>query len=101
MIAKETAVHYRRGTFLIRRIAKIPSAAVSLPFSGSVLGEGEVRHELPETEKVSAYRLAEGLYLDVRTETDLVHPEHERVALFPGTYEVIRQTEYTRKEFAD
>ena len=94
--------HYRQGDFVLMKIKAIPSGAVKEPTAKSiVLGEGETaghRHELLEIDKVQAYRQAEGFYLSVAQETELVHPDHGQIALMPGTYEVIRQHEFQRKE---
>ena len=92
-----------QGDILLVKIDSIPAAAEKLASKNRImLAEGEsagARHEvINDKVQASAYQLAEGLYLDVETETDLVHPEHERIALAPGTYKVIRQVEYSRKE---
>jgi hypothetical protein len=99
------ALHYRQGDILIRRIVAIPGGAVRAERNSItksiVLAEGERAGHLHEIRNsgAEAYRLAEGLYLSVEEEVEIVHPEHSRIALLPGTYEVIRQVEYTRKEF--
>jgi hypothetical protein len=92
-----------QGDILLMRIKSVPSEAKKLETQTLImLAEGEsagARHEvINDQQQATAYRLAEGLYLDVQTETDVVHPEHERIALAPGSYKVIRQVEYTRKE---
>ncbi len=94
---------YRQGDIHLVLISKLPSNAIKdVPTSRILLGEGETaghRHEIIDAiDKVQAYRKAEALYLSVKEETLLVHPEHEAIALLPGTYEVIRQHEYVRKE---
>jgi hypothetical protein len=95
--------HFRQGDILLLAINKIPAGAAALqrPERAIVLGEGETaghRHELLELDKVQAYKLSEGFYIDVAGETALIHPEHEQVALLPGSYQVIRQSEFQRKE---
>jgi hypothetical protein len=102
----KTAVadHYRQGDILIQRIESIPAAArnITPKFGSIVLGEGETvghRHEILHTAGVTSYELNEGFYLGVEEETELVHPEHDQVTLLPGTYEVIHQSEFARKEF--
>lgn len=94
---------YIQGDILLIRVSSIPKAAAKLGHMPKyMLAEGEsagARHEVINNKsQVEAYRMAEGLYLDIETETDLLHPEHERIALAPGTYKVIRQVEFQRKE---
>lgn len=94
---------YRQGDIHLVLISKLPSNAIKdVPTSRILLGEGEIaghRHEIIDAvDKVHAYRKAEALYLSVEEEISLVHPEHKAIALLPGTYEVIRQHEYERKE---
>jgi hypothetical protein len=93
---------YRQGDILLIQIKAIPPDARKMPKGRSiVLGEGETvghRHEILEPSKLDSYRRAEALYLEVAEEIALVHPEHAQVALLPGSYEVIRQHEFTRKE---
>ena len=99
---KHITNHYRQGDILLIRVDQIPSGAEKQITGRSiVLGEGETaghRHEILETSKVDVYRQAEGLYLDVAEETTLVHPEHAHVALLPGSYQIIRQVEFQRKD---
>ena len=95
----------RQGDILLLRINSIPPDARKEdrpPGASLLLGEGEApghRHEILDP-GVEAYRRAEGFYLDVVEEdVGLIHPQHGRVALLPGSWEVIRQHEFTRKEF--
>ncbi len=98
---KKQLEFYRQGDIGIFRIQSVPDGAQKQNKGRViVLGEGEVaghRHEILETSKVDAYKLAEGLYLEVAEEIALVHPEHAQIALLPGSYEIIRQSEYHRK----
>lgn len=101
----KTTKTYRQGDILLRKIDYIPAGATKVPTTARriVLGEGETpghRHEIKDANRLEAYRRAEGLYLDVQEEVMLNHPEHAQIALLPGTYEVIRQFEFQRKEFA-
>ncbi len=93
---------YRQGDVLLIKVNKLPiSAKKQVKTLSIVLGEGETaghRHEILETSKLESYRTTEGFYLDVQEETYLIHPEHDQVALLPGTYQVIRQVEFKRKE---
>jgi hypothetical protein len=95
----------RQGDILLLHVNAIPPNARKVhrhPDVNIVLGEGETvghRHQILDP-GAEAYRRAEGFYLDVtEEEVGLVHPEHSRLALLPGSYEVIRQHEFTRKEF--
>lgn len=105
MAKKQNAVakHYRQGDILLQEIDKVPSNAVKNVRNGSiVLGEGETaghRHEILQTEGVESYSNDGFLYLSVEQDTELVHPEHAKIELAPGNYEVIRQTEFQRREF--
>jgi hypothetical protein len=105
MLRKQTpSIHYRQGDILIRRIPAIPEGAVKTvrgPSGSIVLGEGEVaghRHEILDPAGVDAYYFAEGLYLGAEEAVRVIHPEHRPVALLPGSYEVIGQYEFIRKE---
>jgi hypothetical protein len=94
---------YRQGDILIIQRKKLPAnaEAVKNDKRGIVLAEGEATghaHRIKETDKAKAYKAAEGFYLTVEEQVDLVHDEHARIALAPGTYEVIHQVDFRRAE---
>lgn len=80
----------------------LPDGSQALEQSGSiVLAHGEATGHAHRVDESSAtlFRAPGGIgYLQVRTETSLLHEEHRAVPIPPGTYRVIRQREYGRTE---
>jgi hypothetical protein len=93
---------YRQGDVLIVPIERLPQASKHQDLPGKiVLAYGETtghHHCIETTDRVEAYRQAEGLYLQVFDEVEVIHEEHCAVALQPGTYKLIYQHDFRRKE---
>jgi hypothetical protein len=98
----------RQGDVLVKKSRKKPSAAAKtvLDNGRTILAYGEVTghaHEVitdaPDTDTVPAQQLFEEpdgtRLLVVRGPATLRHEEHAPLAIPAGTYEVIRQVEYT------
>jgi hypothetical protein len=97
---------YRQGDVLLVPVTAAPKDATprSPGARGHVLMEGEATGHAHTIEAVDGVSLvtaeqAEELRMWLLVETaepvDLVHEEHATLAIPPGTYEVIRQQEYT------
>lgn len=99
------SLHDRQGDVLIikAKVSSIPAGAKKVePEQGRiVLAHGEVTGHAHVIEKDAAalFETADGnRYLEVHHLTSLKHEEHDAIKLEPGTYEVIRQVEYTPEE---
>jgi hypothetical protein len=92
---------YRQGDLLIRRIESLPSSKATVKANG-VLVEGETTghaHRVEDLTKAEVLEIGEGLYLRVdEAGVRIVHEDHGPIVLEPGTYEVIRQREYSPDE---
>jgi hypothetical protein len=89
---------YRQGDVLITPINEIPSGLkrtnkVTLAF-GEVTGH---HHTIYDSGCVGYANEIEGLaaYLDVESDCNLTHQEHDTITIPPGKYKVTRQVEYT------
>lgn len=96
---------YRQGDILIRRVAQVPANAKaqaktkSLTIAlGEVTGHAhvlEVQGSPRETAIVPYRDATDTLFFSLMSEAFLKHDEHAPIALPAGTYEVVRQREYT------
>jgi len=93
---------YRQGDVLVRPIQKLPDGVKKSKVKRVVLAEGEVTghcHEILDVENVELLQDADGnLYLDVKEPAELTHQEHSTITIPPGTYEIVRQREYSPEE---
>lgn len=90
---------YRHGDVFLQRIERLPEAAKRTARKGDViLAEGEVTghaHRIA-TPGVRLWSAGEQRYITVpEGGAALTHEEHARIDLPAGTYEVIRQREYS------
>ena len=85
---------YRQGDVLFVKLEALPEALKER--ASSVIVEGETTGH--------AHRLANGrvledakgfLFLEVLRHTQIVHEEHHAIDLEPGSYQVVRQREYS------
>jgi hypothetical protein len=97
----KTAI-YRQGDILLRRVREIPEGLQAVPLEGGrvILAHGEVTGHchavIGDVEFLAAdLEDLEQRFLRVEQEAQVVHDEHDTVTLPPGSYEVIRQREYT------
>lgn len=91
---------YRQGDVLLVPVDGVPKGAKQVRPKRAVLAEGEVTghvHELIGGE-VDLYGEAEAIFARIMQTTELRHAEHATLAIEPGVYRVIRQTEYTPAE---
>ena len=92
---------YRQGDVLIIRLDKtIPEEAekVEPTERGHVLAEGEATghaHAIMDVAEVEVLSLEEALFLKVGRAVQVVHEEHAPLTLPEGTYQVIKQREFT------
>ena len=101
---KRTPWMIRQGDVMLIAVQGIPADAHDVPRDAAgrlVLAYGERTghaHALHES-GVKMFRAAnQEVFLELREPATLVHEEHERIAIPPGTYRVIRQREWTDAE---
>jgi hypothetical protein len=91
----------RQGDVLIRRVAELPENLTQIAPEGKglVLAHGEAtgHAHVVNPELATLYRNGEArMFLNVALAGCFVtHDEHAAIAIEPGTYEVIRQREYS------
>ncbi len=84
---------YRQGDLAFHEVSSLPPTAC--PQAGIVLAYGEVTghaHRLKGRGRV--WRQDTRLYLELERPSQVVHDEHEPLALPAGAYRVVRQREY-------
>lgn len=85
---------FRQGDVLITRIARLPERLnehqSKIILAGEVTGHA---HRLVQGRVLEDARGA--LFLEVLQHTQVVHEEHRPLTLEPGSYQIIRQREYT------
>lgn len=87
---------FRHGDVLIASIEQIPPGAEQQPTR--ILALGEVTghsHCIEDTHKARIWRYGTQLFLEVKSETRVVHEEHKPITLPPGAYRVWQQREYS------
>jgi hypothetical protein len=91
------AAQYRQGDVFLMEVSKLPEdAKEEAPSDKIVLAYGEVTghsHSV-RTEDAKLYRNNNDDYLVVEEHANLVHEEHDAIALPAGIYRIIRQREY-------
>jgi hypothetical protein len=97
---------FRQGDVLLRRVESVPDNVTPVPRENGriVLAHGEVTghaHAILD-EAAELVRTAETnqrfLKIMNASGVQLQHEEHATITLPPGTYEVIRQREYTSRD---
>ena len=89
---------YRHGDVLLKEIKSLPQNLTKL--SHGILAEGETtghKHQLITKTKnaFQLYRNEKGvMFLEVFTETPLVHEEHKTISIAPSIYEIGIEREY-------
>jgi hypothetical protein len=104
----EKRPQYRQGDVYLKRVDTIPAGLKPVkPKNGRViLAHGEVtghHHSFPAkvgNGRITMYGQDENAprFIDIPHPATLVHQEHAPINVEPGTYEVIRQREYSPKE---
>ena len=91
----------RQGDVLLVSVEAIPDGAVEQPRDESgrvILAHGEVSghaHAVHETGVTVLLAANEEVFLRVLEPSNLVHEEHDHIAIPPGLYRVVRQREWT------
>jgi len=91
----------RQGDVLLVAVETIPADALEQPRDDSgriVLAYGEVTghaHALHESGVTLLRAANQEVFLRVMMPSNLVHEEHERIAISPGLYRVVRQREWS------
>jgi len=95
---------YRQGDVFLMEVNTLPSSATPEAASEKiVLAYGEVTghsHSV-RMEDAKLYRHNEDSYLVVENQANLIHEEHDTIALPAGIYKVVRQREYNPRSTAD
>lgn len=88
---------YRQGDVLIVRAGSIPPSAKRLV--SNIVERGELTgHAHRMVGDATLLDDRETMYIQVRSESQLVHEEHGTITIPEGNYRVIRQREYDGKE---
>ena len=91
--------HYRQGDVVLVEVDSLPAGAAKESDGNEVvLAWGEVTghsHRLQAPEGVAYFALSGTNYFEIKHPSQLVHEEHDAIALSPGFYKVVRQREYT------
>ena len=92
---------YRQGDILIVERASLPKGAAVKRTKGNIL-DGETTghvHRVADVSVADVLEIGDGLFLSVSENgVSIVHEEHAPIMLPEGTYEVIRQREYSPTE---
>lgn len=92
---------YRQGDVLIQRVGSIPkNVTAETPVNGRIIlayGEATGHHHSLEADAADWWKSADKdeQFIDVKTDTAVVHQEHSKIDLTPGKYRVTRQREYS------
>lgn len=93
---------FRQGDVLIERVSRTPAAAdltKQVPIGGRIIlahGEATGHHHSIDADAADWWKTADGdQFVTVHAATDVVHQEHDPIALQPGKYRVLRQREYS------
>jgi hypothetical protein len=90
---------YRQGDVLLVGPAKIPDTATQIardPERGTILQEGKVTHHAHRivSPVAAMFELGDARYLRLVEPADLVHDEHDSIALPAGDYQIVIHHEY-------
>ncbi len=93
----------RQGDVFIEKIGSLPKGVQKFPRKNGriILAEGEVTghaHAIADESVVSFIDAEGSLFLQVETETEVIHEEHATITLPPGIYKVVHQREYSPQE---
>jgi hypothetical protein len=87
---------WRHGDVLIATVEQIPDGAEQQKTSILVLGEVTGHsHRVEDAQKARVWKYGAQLFLEVTSETRIVHEEHKPIVLVPGSYRIWQQREYT------
>jgi hypothetical protein len=97
---------YRQGDVLLAPVERVPKRARSVVRDDGRLvlavGEATGHAHLVEGDSALVSDPADGeRFLRVRRESRLVHDEHEALVLVAGDYRVVRQREYTGRDWEE
>jgi hypothetical protein len=86
---------WRHGDVLIETISAIPTGGQRRLSPVLVYGEATGHsHRIETAEAAEIWEVSGQLYLKVTDPTQLIHEEHQPIALAPGLYRVWQQREY-------
>ncbi|NJK44917.1 MAG: hypothetical protein HC933_12060 [Pleurocapsa sp. SU_196_0] len=87
---------YRHGDVMIARVTALPEGAVER--NGVTLARGELTghsHRIRDFQHAKLYEHDAQTYLEVLTDTAVIHEEHHAIVLEKGMYRVWMQREYS------
>lgn len=93
------AEYYQQGDVIVERVEVFPQGE-AVPAEGGmlILARGELTGHTHAIDEVDGVRLIKGtdgnLYLSLPLERNLVHQEHQTIAIPPGLYRVRQVREY-------
>ena len=90
---------YRHGDVLIKSVVGLPQGgekrATSILVHGEATGHA---HRIEDTTRGEIWVVNGEMFLNVLTETRIIHEEHQPITLPAGVYRVWQQREYTPQE---
>jgi hypothetical protein len=87
---------WRHGDVLVATVEQIPAGAEQQKTAVLVLGEVTGHsHRVEEPQKARVWKYRAQLFLEVKSETRIVHEEHKPIVLPVGCYRIWQQREYT------
>jgi hypothetical protein len=92
---------YRQGDVGLLRIDGLPEGARLETVSDTLvlaLGEATGHSHRLCADGATLYKVDETDFFEIKQRGELVHEEHDAIALDPGFYKVIRQREYTPEQ---
>jgi hypothetical protein len=85
---------YRQGDVLIVPVPTLPATAVRQD-GPAILAYGEVTGHAHTVDRGILWQAENATYLTVEELTEVRHQEHAAIPLAPGTYQIVRQREWT------
>lgn len=92
---------YRQGDVFIERVGGLPVGASASTEKRIILAYGEVTGHCHEADVETCRSFVdEGgvMYLEVESDTEVTHQEHNTLTLPPGVYRITHQREYSPEE---
>ena len=89
---------YRQGDVLLKQVTELPEGTRNINTTTIALGEATGHHHTFRNGQVQVLEANAILFAVVAEPSQLTHQEHDTITVPPGTYEVVRQREYTPQE---
>ena len=85
-----------QGDIVVTRVDSIPEKAKKR--EGKVLVYGESTGHLHQIKDGEVYEIGNRLFFNTSFPTEIIHDEHNPIPVEKGSYEILRQREYTNKD---